>query len=95
MLIPLDSSTSTPSEQVFSVAEFVVDKRCCALSAEMINALVFLHSNWQLLGLSDAGTVKPEPKLIQQPQNSANDDSDNEDQPDLPQLEVIPEENTG
>ena len=59
----------------------------------MINALVFLHRNWQLLGLSDVGPVKPEPKLILQPQNSADDDSDDEDQPDLPQLEVVPEEN--
>ena len=46
MLIPLDSSTSTPSEQVFSVAEFVVDNCRCDLSPKMINALVFLHSNW-------------------------------------------------
>ena len=87
-------ATSTPSERVFSVAGIVVDKRRCALSAEMINALVFLHRNWQLLGLSDVGPVKPEPKLILQPQNSADDDSDDEDQPDLPQLEVVPEENT-
>ena len=33
------------SEGVFSVAGIVVDKRRCALTAEMINALVFLHKN--------------------------------------------------
>ena len=54
-----------------------------------------LTQELQLLGLSDVGPVKPEPKLILQPQNSADDDSDDEDQPNLPQFEVILEENTG
>ena len=34
-------ATSTPSERVFSVAGIVVDKCHCALTADMINALMF------------------------------------------------------
>ena len=34
-------ATSTPSERIFSVAGIVVDKRRCALTPKMINALIF------------------------------------------------------
>ena len=46
-------ATSTPSERVFLVAGIVVDKRRSALTAEMIDAPVFLNKNSFLLGLTD------------------------------------------
>ena len=46
-------ATSTPSERVFSVAGIVVDRKRCALTPEMIDALVFLHKNSYLLGLAE------------------------------------------
>ena len=46
-------ATSTPSERVFFVAGMVVDKRRCALSGDMINALVFLHKNSSLLSFTN------------------------------------------
>ena len=44
-------ATSTPSE--FSVAGIVVDKRRCALTPKMINALIFLHKNSFILGITN------------------------------------------
>ena len=73
-------ATSTASERVFSVAGIVVDKRRCALTAEMINALVFLHKNCRLLGLINDCNISghAEPELILQPKD-VQDSSDEED----------------
>ncbi len=82
-------ATSTPSERVFSVAGIVVDKRRCALTAEMIDALVFLHKNRSLLGLTDEVPVQPGPKLILQAPDS-NDDDEDEEEDDMPALPDLP-----
>jgi len=80
-------ATSTPSERVFSVAGIVVDKRHCALTADMINALVFLHKNSSLLGLTNEVPVLPQPKLILQAQDTEDSDDCDDDFPDFTQLE--------
>ena len=43
-------ATSAPSERVFSAAGNVVDKLRAALTAENVDALVFLHKNAEVLG---------------------------------------------
>ena len=74
-------ATSTPSERVFSVAGIVVDKRRCALTAEMINALVFLHKNSHLLGMTEEILGPAEPELILQPKDrDVQDVSEEEDE---------------
>ena len=78
-------ATSTPSERVFFVAGMVVDKCRCALSADIINALVFLHKNSSLLSLMNEVPVRPQPKLILQAQD-AEDSDDDDDNDDLPAL---------
>ena len=76
-------ATSTPSERVFSVAGIVVDKRRCALTAEMINALVFLHKNSSLLNLTSGTPLRRQPPLIlqtQAPVDGDDNDSDSDDE---------------
>ena len=74
-------ATSTPSERVFSVAGIVVDKRRCALTAEMINALVFLHKNSYLLGMTEETLGPAELELILQPKDrDVEDVSDREEE---------------
>ena len=72
---------------MFSVAGIVVDKRRCALTADMINALVFLHKNSFLLGLTNEVPVRPQPKLILQAQATGDSDDCDDDFPDFTQLE--------
>ena len=69
-------ATSTPSERVFSVAGIVVDKRRSALTAEMIDALVFLNKNSFMLGLTDKLPTIPKPDLIL----DIDDESDGEEE---------------
>ena len=74
-------ATSTPSERIFSVAGIVVDKRHCALTAKMINALVFLHKNSHLLGMTEETLGPAEPELILQPKDrDVQDVSDEEEE---------------
>ena len=82
-------ATSTASERVFSVAGIVVDKRWCALTVEMIDALVFLHKNSHLFSLTSELPVCPKPKLILQTQDNedmkeSDESDDNEMDEDLP-----------
>ena len=85
------SSTSTSSERVFSLAGIVVDKHRCALTAEMVDAIVFLHMNTTLLGLEEphdslpSKPVKPGSLILQQADES-NDESDTDSAPALPEL---------
>ena len=69
-------ATSTPSERVFSVAGTVVDKRRSVLTAEMIDALVFLNKNSFMLGLTDKLPTIPKPDLIL----DIDDESDGEEE---------------
>ena len=87
-------ATSTPSERVFSVAGIVVDKRRCALTVEMINALVFLHKNSSLFNLTDELPALSEPKLILQAQDTEDiqDSDDVDDDDNLPDLPLLPDE---
>jgi len=73
--------------RVFSVAGIVVDKCRCALTADMINALVFLHKNSSLLGMTNEVPVWPQPKLILQAQDTEDSDECDDDFPDFTQLE--------
>ena len=82
-------ATSTASDRVFSVAGIVVDKRWCALTVEMIDALVFLHKNSHLFSLTSELPVCPKPKLILQTQDNedmkeSDESDDNEMDEDLP-----------
>ena len=84
-------ATSKPSERVFFVAGMVVDKHSCALSADMINALVFMLKNSSLLNLMNEVPVRPQPRLIPQAQDAKDsddddDDDDDDDNHDLPAL---------
>ena len=62
-------ATSTPSERVFSVAGIVVDRKRCALTPEMVDALVFLHKNSYLLGLSEEEPSVPQAELFLLPKD--------------------------
>ena len=62
-------ATSTPSERVFSVAGIVVDRKRCALTPEMVDALVFLHKNSYLLGLAEKEPSVPQAELLLLPKD--------------------------
>ncbi len=74
---------------MFSVAGIVVDKRRCALTPAMIDALVFLNKNSPLL--LDYGQESPArgaPKLMLLPANNAVSESDlSDDEPQQPSAE--------
>ena len=72
-------AASAPSEKVFSVAGIVVDKCRCALTANMIIALVFLHKDSSLLSLTDEFPVRPESMLILPAQGAEDSDLDDDD----------------
>lgn len=67
-------ATSTPSERVFSAAGNIVTKKRAALSAENVDALIFLNKNWSLLfqvqpsaALQHDVQVKAKPEEYQKP----------------------------
>ena len=66
------------------IAGIVVDKRRCALTAKMISALLFLHKNSYLFGLTDEPHARPEPRLLLLAQDSDDiEESDGEDDDNL------------
>lgn len=50
-------ATSTPSERIFSSSGLVVEKLRAALSAENVDALVFLHKNAKAIGVDPADAL--------------------------------------
>lgn len=79
-------ATSVPSERVFSFAGIVVDKRRCALSWEMIDALIYLHMNGALLKLTTIPAARGLPDMLFTPGPALeNSDSD----PPLPTLPEV------
>ena len=62
-------ATSTSTERVFSIAGIVVDRKRCALTPEMVDALVFLHKNSYLLGLSEEAPSVPQAELFLLPKD--------------------------
>ena len=76
-------ATSTPSERVFSVAGIVVDRKQCALTPEMVDALVFLNKNSYFLGLTEEEPPAPQAELLLLPkEHEMIEISDNEDDVD-------------
>eukprot|EP00117_Sycon_ciliatum_P035219 scpid88077/ scgid2524/ len=83
-------STSVPSERVFSACGLLVDKLCCSLSPETVDAMVFLAKNSILKsGRSHSGADHDGiPTLLRQGQDV---DAEQLEQPPLPVLTVADE----
>ncbi|XP_065187650.1 E3 SUMO-protein ligase ZBED1-like [Sycon ciliatum] len=73
-------ATSVASERVFSFAGQIVDKRRSKLSAEMIDAQVFLHKNAHIIDVRVPAPPKPAMPLVL----AAVEDDDEPSLPDLP-----------
>ena len=68
---------------VFSVAGSVVDRKRCALTPEMVDALVFLNKNSYLLDLTEEEPPAPQAELLLLPkEHEMIEISDNEDDMD-------------
>ena len=90
-------ATSTPSERVFSVAGIVVDRKRCALTPDMVNALVFLHKNSYMLGLTEEEPSVPQAELLLLPKDHetieiSDNEVDTDDTDDVIEVESGDEE---
>ena len=80
--------TSVPSEQVFSACGVLVNKLCCALSTEMVAAMIFLSKNWFLSAAGGAHASGVSVPSAATAASQAVTLHDEEEEPPVPRLEM-------